>query len=210
MEASGVSVGQDVYGGEVELAELHFRTFRLDGDLALPRGAFGAVVHEVAVDPYLDLVVEALDYHAVPIAGFLLRTIGQVEDAAGLALGDSPVLLGTSARRDRKSVDVLHDAPEVPRVLVVHLYLDRLREHLVKGAWLGGVHQNPTVARLAREAVFHLEAVVLVHLVVHQVAAGGTEAHQHAVAGHEGHLVVGVFVEVRDVHLPARQILAVE
>ena len=40
MEAFGVSVRQDVYGGEVELAELHLRTLRLNGDLALPRGAF--------------------------------------------------------------------------------------------------------------------------------------------------------------------------
>ena len=38
--------------------------------------ALEAMVHKVAVDPHLDLVIKALDHHAVPIAGFLLRTIG--------------------------------------------------------------------------------------------------------------------------------------
>ena len=61
--------------------------------LALLGGALGAVVHEVAVEPYLDLVLEALDHHAVPFAGLLLGAVGQVLDAAGLALGDAPVLL---------------------------------------------------------------------------------------------------------------------
>ena len=122
---------QGVDRGEVELAELHLGAFRLDRDLALLGGALGAMVYEVAVDPYLDLVVEALDHQAVPFAGLLLGVVGQVLDAAGFALGDAPVLLGTAALHHVGHGDVLHDAPEVARVSVVHLHLDRLWKHLV-------------------------------------------------------------------------------
>ena len=108
---------------------------------------------------------------------------------------------GTAALHHVGHGDVLDDAPEVARVSVVHLHLDRLRKHLVESPWLGRVHQYTAIAGFAREAVFHLQPVVTVDFVVHQVAAGRTEADQHAVAGHEGHLAVGVLVEVGNVQL---------
>ena len=45
---------------------------------------------------------------------------------------------------------------------------------------------------------------------MHQMTARGTEAHQHAVAGNEGHFVIRVIVEMGNVHFPTCQVLAVE
>ena len=55
-----------LYRRQLELAELDFGTFCLQGDLAFADRAVGAVVDQVAVDPNLDGIAHALHDHRVP------------------------------------------------------------------------------------------------------------------------------------------------
>ena len=93
---------------------------------------------------------------------------------------------------------------------MIHLHLDRLREHLVKRPRRGRVDQHTAVARLGRETVFDFEAVVLVFRIGDQMAVRSAETHERAVAHNERRFGVGVLVQMRYVDVPATQILTVE
>ena len=54
----------------------------MNGDLSAVGCTIITVVDQVAIDPYLDGVVDAFDSHGIPFAGRLLRPVGEVENAA--------------------------------------------------------------------------------------------------------------------------------
>ena len=120
--------------GKLELTELDLRALRLNGKPSLLGSTVEAMVDHVPVNPDLDLVPNALDPHTVPFANRLFRIIGKVRNPAGLALDDPPVLLGSASTDHVGHENILDDAREVPRMLVIHLNLDRLGKHLVEVA----------------------------------------------------------------------------
>ena len=178
--------------------------------MAVIGGGVGAVVHEGAIDPDLDRPPDGLDDHAVPFPHGLLRAIGQVHDAARLSLRDPPLLLWPPPLLHVRHRDVLDDAPEVARVLAVHLYLDGLREHLVQCARRRRVDQDTSVPWLGREAVFHFESVVAKHRIADQVPVRFSEAHQQAVADQEWVSGACTGVHGRDVNMPSGKVPAIE
>ena len=157
-----------------DAAEFHFRALGLERDPAAVRGAVEAVVHQVAVDPHLDGAVARFDHHRVPLAGRLLGSVGEVQDAPRVAFAAAPLLpfLARAALLHVGHLDVLLDAPEVAGVPVHHLHFDRLREHLVERARRGGVHEHAAIAGLAGKAVLDLETVVSIGAVGQQVPGG--------------------------------------
>ena len=81
----------------------------------------GAVVDQLAIDPDFDFIRERLNYQRVPLADRFFRAFGQIENPASLAFGDSPGFLRSTSLDHIWHGDVFHDAPEIPRVLVIHL-----------------------------------------------------------------------------------------
>ena len=186
-----VLLAQNVDRGKLELTELDLRALRLNGKPSLLGSTVEPMVDHVPVNPDLDLVPNALDPHTVPFANRLFRIIGKVRNPAGLALDDPPVLLGSASTDHVGHENILDDAPEVPRMLVVHLYFDRLGKHLVEVAQLGGMNQHPAISRLARKAVLRDHPVVLEFLIRQKMPARRTQADQHPIARNEGFLPSG-------------------
>src|SRR5262245_493292 len=133
---------------EDQLAELDFRALSLERDLTVVRGSVGAGVHEIAVHPHLDRAANRLDHHTVPLTQRILGVIGEIDDPACLSLGDTPGGGWSAAALHVRHANVFDDAPEIAGIAVLHLHLDRLREHSVERSRRGRVHQHARIARI--------------------------------------------------------------
>ena len=100
----------------------------------------------------------------IPLAKRLLGVVSEIENPARISLA-AAVFLTFLSRPPRLHVghfDVLLDAPEVASVQVVHLHLDRLREHTIERAQPRRVDEDATIAWLAGKPVLDFKPVVAV------------------------------------------------
>src|SRR5690606_40174774 len=73
-----------------------------------------------------DVCSSDLNHHVIPLTERLFGTIRKVDNSPALAFGDAPVFLRPSSRFHVGYRYVFHDAPEIARVFMHHLYFDRL------------------------------------------------------------------------------------
>lgn len=92
------------------------------------------MIDEVVVDPDLDFIAEAFNDHPVPFSGFILGAVGEVLNAAQFVSVNTPIFLGTPPFFHIRHLDVKADALEIACVPVLHLHLQGLGKHFIKGA----------------------------------------------------------------------------
>jgi hypothetical protein len=132
------------------------------------------VVDEVAIDPYFNTVTLTFDQHVVPFAYGFFRSIGEVQNSATFAFGNTPVVFGPSPFFHVWNRDVFHNAPEIAGVLMKHLHLNRLWKHFIEGAWRRCMHENSAVTRNTREAVLHFQSIIFIDIVCDEMSAWRT------------------------------------
>ena len=210
MGESRVVVGAE--GIQVDLAKFDLGTLCLERNLAGADRRAIAMVDQIPVHPDHDFVALADDFHAIPPAQLHLGAIGEVVDVTGITLESTPLLalLAGTALLHVGHLDVLSNAPEIPGVLVLHLHLNGGREHVIEDAGRRAVDQNPAIARLTGEAVFHHHPVIRVIASGDQMPARLADAHQLALAHDKAGLNVRILVGLGHIRLPAIEVLAVE